>query len=476
MSRQTAPKKHDVRFGLSLKLITMIMTMIMIVEVVIYLPSVANFRIRWLDDRVEVAGVAARVIETVPDAMDLTPDMISNLLKSAGAEALVIRKEGRSQLIERSDMPMPIAAVAADTRDRGVTNLIISALEVIFVGGDRTMRVIGEPTAVPETIVEVLMSEALLREEMLTYSRNIFWLSLFVAVATAGAIFFFLNQLLVLPIRRMTANMIAFRQTPEDANRIIVPSGRRDEVGIAENELAMMEEDIFSMLRQKQHLADLGLAVAKINHDLRNTLSAAQLLSDQVATLEDPQVQRLAPRLVTTLDRAINFAQTVLDYGRQKTAPPKFLPVDLRALIEESSIDAGLYGHPTMVFANNVPDDVILNVDPDQFSRIFVNLMKNAREALEARPNKNENGIIRIEFSETPDQLQIDVIDNGPGLPPRAKDNLFVAFEGSGRAGGTGLGLVIAREITESHGGALELLDTEIGTTFRVSMPISAAA
>jgi signal transduction histidine kinase len=230
------------------------------------------------------------------------------------------------------------------------------------------------------------------------------------------------------------------------------------------------------MLRQKQHLADLGLAVAKINHDLRNTLSAAQLLSDQVATLEDPQVQRLAPRLVTTLDRAINFAQSVLDYGRQKTAPPKFLPVDLRALIEESSIDAGLYGHPSLKFANNVPDDIILNVDPDQFSRIFVNLMKNAREALEARPNKNETGTVKIEFSETADQLQIDVLDNGPGLPPRAKDNLFVAFEGSGRAGGTGLGLVIAREISESHGGRLALVESEKGTTFRVSLPVSAAA
>lgn len=463
------------RFGLSIKLITMIITMIMVVEVVIYLPSVANFRIRWLDDRVQVAGVAARVIETVPDAMDLTPDMINNLLKSAQAEALVIRMDEKSQLIERLDMPMPVAVVDADTRQRDSLGLIVGALDVIVNGSNRTMRIIGSSADAPDIIVEVLMSEAKLRSEMLTYSGNIFWLSLLIAIATAAAIFFFLNRLLVQPIGRMTENMIAFRKTPEDANLIIVPSNRSDEVGIAERELAMMEQDVFSMLRQKQHLADLGLAVAKINHDLRNTLSAAQMLSDQVATLEDPQVQRLAPRLVTTLDRAINFAQSVLDYGRQKTIPPKFMHVDLRALIDESAIDAGVRSHPSIEFENSVPDDVVINVDPDQISRVFVNLMKNAREALEVYKGTGGAKQVSVKVNNLPNCYQILISDNGPGLPPRAKENLFVAFDGSGRAGGTGLGLVIAKEITEAHGGHLAYIDSEKGTSFSVELPIAIA-
>jgi len=218
--------------------------------------------------------------------------------------ALVVRMNDKSQLIERLDMPMPMAVVDADTRLRDPLDLIVGALDVIINGSNRTMRIIGTPADSQDVVVEVLMGEGRLRNEILVYSSNIFWLSLLVAIVTAAAIFFFLNRLLVRPIGRMTQNMIAFRKTPEDANRIIVPSNRQDEVGVAERELSMMEQDIFSMLRQKQHLADLGLAVAKINHDLRNTLSAAQMLSDQVATLEDPQVQRLAPRLVTTLDRA----------------------------------------------------------------------------------------------------------------------------------------------------------------------------
>lgn len=471
MASRSNSSYNSALFGLSVKLIGMIIAMIMIIEVVIYLPSVANFRIRWLDDRIQVAGVAARVIEAVPDTMDLTPEMVSNLLGSAQADALVVRMDNKSQLIERLDVPMPVAVIDADTRQRSSLTLITGALDVIFYGGDRTMRIIGSPADAPDIVVEVLMSEKLLRDEMLVYSWNIFLLSILLAIATSVAIFIFLIRLLVRPIARMTANMIAFRQTPEDANRIIVPSNRRDEIGVAERELAMMEKDIFSMLRQKQHLAELGLAVAKINHDLRNTLSAAQMLSDQVATLEDPSVQRLAPRLVTTLDRAINFAQSVLDYGRQKTVPPEFMEVDLSALLDESAIDAGVRSHPSIEFENRVPDDVVIYVDADQISRVFMNIMKNAREALEALVDDKREKKLTVFLEPHADYHRILISDNGPGLPPRAKENLFVAFDGSGRAGGTGLGLVIAKEITESHGGNLEYVAQETGTAFAIELP-----
>lgn len=465
-----APKRAI--FGLSMKLITMIIAMIMVVEVLIYLPSVANFRINWMDDRVHVAGVAARVIETVPDTMDLTPEMIAKLLSSAEAEALVVRKQGQSQLIERPDMPMPVAAYAADTRERAPLDLIAGALEVLFVGSNRTMRVIGVPMDSQDIVVEVLVNEALLREELLVYSRNIFWLSLLVASFTSFAIFLFLNGLLIRPITQLTRNMIAFRQNPDDAHKIITPSARRDEVGVAERELAAMESNLFAMLKQKQHLADLGLAVAKINHDLRNTLGAAQLLSDQVANLDDPHVQRLAPRLVHTLDRAINFCQSVLDYGRHKSVAPRFEPVDLRALLDECATDAAVRMHPEIEWHNRVEDDVIIRVDPDQIARVFTNLLKNAREALEPLSLKNgQNLSISATLNADAQQVRLFIEDNGPGLSPRAKENLFRAFEGSGRAGGTGLGLAIAKELVEAHGGELNYIDAEKGTKFEICLP-----
>jgi signal transduction histidine kinase len=457
--------------GLSVKLIATIIFVILAVEVVIYLPSLGNFRVAWLNDRLHIGIVAARVIDVVPDVMNIPKMVTENLLNSAGATAIVYRRGGRSQLIELDNTPMPREAVTADLRDQNPMSEIMGAVDTLTAGGDRTLRIVGNADGDDGTEVEVLMPEAPLRAEMLVYSRNIAAISLIIAALTAIVIFVLLRLLLVVPIQRVTANIVAYRVAPENASLIIGPGRRRDEIGILEQELAAMETDLFSMLKQRRHLADLGLAVAKINHDLRNTLTSAQLLSDQVANLDDPKVQRLAPRLVHTLDKAIGFAQSVLDYGRQSGAPPRPVPVDLKALIEEAVFDAGLVSHPDIETSSDVPDGVTVRADPDQLARVFLNLLKNAREALEAAAGKVDRPAVSIGYADTAGKLTISIADNGPGLPPRARDNLFVAFEGSARAGGTGLGLAIARELTEGNGGTLSFVDQGRGTRFDVTLP-----
>src|SRR5690606_13410951 len=233
----------------------------------------------------------------------------------------------------------------ADMRQADLMTLIAGAVDTLFARPGRTLRIVGQGD-LNETLIELLMPERPLRQDMLAYSRQIGVVSLAIAAITAVVLYLLASVLLVYPVRRLTENMLAFRQAPENASLIITPSARRDEIGIAERELAAMEADIFSMLRQRRHLADLGLAVAKINHDLRNTLTSAQLLSDQVVALDDPKIQRLAPRLLHSIDKAVAFAESVLDYGRQSGTPPRPVPVDLRALIDESAIDAGVRGHP----------------------------------------------------------------------------------------------------------------------------------
>ncbi|HEV7291419.1 MAG TPA: HAMP domain-containing sensor histidine kinase [Devosia sp.] len=456
--------------GLSIKLIATIMGVILLVEVVVYLPSLAIFRANWLEDRLRVGVVAARVLDAVPDVMALPRNLTDRLLTSAGAYAIVYRREGQSQLIELAEPVTPAAVVTADMRQRDLFSLIGGAFDTLFAGPGRTLRIVGEGD-INASMVELLMPEWPLRQDMLAYSRQIAWVSLAIAAITAVALYLLASSLFVHPIRRLTANMLAFRQAPENAALIIDPSHRRDEIGIAEQELAAMEAELFSMLRQRRHLADLGLAVAKINHDLRNTLTSAQLLSDQVATLDDPKVQRLAPRLVTTLDKAIGFAQSVIDYGRETAALPVLAPVGMRALVDDAAFDARLVGHPDIRFANMVPEELVLNIDAGQLGRVFVNLLKNAREALEGAAGNLADAVVTVGFAEGEDRLVLFVADTGPGLPPRARDNLFVAFEGSARAGGTGLGLAIAREITEAHGGQLSLAEVERGTRFELSLP-----
>jgi signal transduction histidine kinase len=460
--------------GLSVKLIATIIVVILAVEVVIYLPSAANFRAGWLTDRLRIGIVAARVLDAVPDILALPRTLTDRLLTSAGARAIVYRREGQSQLIELEHAPMPREAVTVDMRAADPMTLIAGALDTLIFGGPRILRIIGEGDGEEHGLVEVLVSEAPLRNELLLYSRNIFLLSLIVAVMTAVVLYVFVSFVLIVPIRRLTANMIAYRQAPENAALIISPTRRKDEIGILEQQLAAMENNIFSMLRQRRHLADLGLAVAKINHDLRNTLTSAQLLSDQVANLDDPKVQRLAPRLVLSIDKAIGFAQSVLDYGRQSATPPRPVPVDLRALIEEATFEARLAGHPEIGIVNGVPEELTISADRDQLGRVFVNLLKNAREALEGATPAVQSPRVEIAYTEEGDWLTVSVADNGPGLPPRALENLFVAFEGSARAGGTGLGLAIARELAEAHGGRLEYVPQPQGTRFDVILPRAA--
>src|SRR3569623_493738 len=461
--------------GLSVKLIATITLVILAVEVVIYLPSAGNYRQAWLNDRLRVGIVAARVLDAVPDAMDLSPMLTNNLLHSAGAIALVYRRNGQSQLIELDDAPMPRQAVTVDMRKTDYPTLIMGALDTLSHGGDRTLRIVGNSDGGDKgSEVEVIMSEAPLHADLVNYSWNIALLSLLLAVLIAGVLYLLVSRLLIDPIRRLTANLVSFRSAPENASLIISPASRNDEIGIAETELAAMETDIFSMLRQRRHLADLGLAVAKSNHDLRNTLTSAQLLSDQVAALDDPKIQRLAPRLLHSIDKAVAFAESVLDYGRQSGTPPKPVPVDLRALVDESAIDAGTLRHPSIAFDNAVPDGVSLKVDPEQLARVLVNLIKNAREALEAGAEKVADPRITVSFDDTPAGNIIGVADDGPGLPPRARDKLFVAFEGSANAGGTGLGLAIARELVAAHGGALPSPPLAPGTRFDITLPATA--
>ena len=456
--------------GLSIKLIATIIGVILLVEIVVYLPTIANYRASWLQDRLRVGVVAARVLDAVPDVMALPRNLTDRLLTSAGANAIVYRREGQSQLIELANPVTPEVVVTADMRQQDVATLILGAIDTLFAGPGRTLRIVGEGD-LDESLVELLMPERPLRQDLLAYSRQIVAVSLAIAAITAVTLYLLASYLFIHPVRRLTQNMLAFRQAPENAALIITPSARRDEIGIVERELAAMESDIFSMLRQRRHLADLGLAVAKINHDLRNTLTSAQLLSDQVATLDDPKVQRLAPRLVTTLDKAIGFAQSVLDYGRETAAPPVMAPVEMAALVDEAAFDARLVGHPAIGFVNEVPADLVLNVDAGQLGRVLLNLMKNAREALEANGNGERRPEVTVRAELAEETITLTVADNGPGLPPRARENLFVAFEGSARAGGTGLGLAIAREITEAHGGRLLLVDQPAGARFDIVLP-----
>jgi signal transduction histidine kinase len=364
-----------------------------------------------------------------------------------------------------------------DMRNVTAMSAIVDVFTTFFGRGRDVMRIIGPAPrlgAAPRSgdFLEIVMNEAPLRNAMLRFSVNILLLSLVISAVTAALVYLALHYLLVRPMRRVTANMTAFREDPENPDRIIVESGRRDEIGIAEHELAAMQQELASMLQQRNRLAALGLAVSKINHDLRNLLTSAQLFSDRLSSLPDPRVQRFAPKLMRALERAIDFCQSTLSYGRAQEAPPVRKLLALEPLVEEVRETLGFGPDSPVRWITAIERGVMVDADHDQLFRILLNLARNAAQALDGRSERDaERDQIRISGRREGAVVVIEVADTGPGFSPQARAHLFEAFQGSTRTGGTGLGLAIAAELVRAHGGEIRLVDGTFGATIRITIP-----
>jgi signal transduction histidine kinase len=455
--------------GLSSRLLLLTLLFVMIAEVLIFVPSIANFRNAWLGDRLASARTAALVLEAAPEEA-LPEELVRQLLKNVGAETIALRVKGARRLLAFSDMPPTIGATF-DFQKMNAFRSIAESFDILVHGGDRTIRVI-DAAPMDGDFVEIVLKERPLREAMWRFAGNILALSLFISGITGALVFLTLKRLIVRPVEKLTASITRFAEKPEDQTRLMKPSGRTDEIGTAETAVAGMQKTISQQLKQKEHLASLGLAVSKINHDLRNMLSSAQLISDRMGAVKDPTVQRFAPKLLQTLDRAIAFCQSTLAYGRAEERPPQLETIRLHALLEEVRDAIGLFdGHP-VIWSNAVPPALTLRSDPEHLFRICTNLCRNALQAMEANqlPSGQRHALL-LTCAGDATTWMLDIADTGPGIPPAIRQKLFDAFHGSTRPGGTGLGLAIASDLVRSLGGSINLLDQSPGACFRIHLP-----
>ena len=459
------------RIGLSGKLLFLTVLFVMVAEVLIYVPSIANFRLNWLNDRLAAAHTAALVLDAAPSGM-VPESLAKQILASIGARAVAMKMGTQRRLLAANEVPTRIEQ-DIDMRNVPWWRAIVEAFDtMLYSQPDDVLRLVGPAPMAEGQFIEIVLDEAPLRKAMLTFSVNILLLSLAISGITAMLVFFALHYLLVRPMGRFTQNMIAFRADPENPERIIAESGRGDEIGTAEVELAAMQRELASMLHQKSRLAALGLAVSKINHDLRNLLASAQLFSDQLSTLPDPKVQRFAPKLMRALERAIAFCQSTLSYGAAQEPPPERKTLKVEELIEEVHEALGLGLDVPIRWIVAVERGLTVEADHDQLFRVLVNVARNAVQALEARGARDPaRDQIRITGRRDGSVVIIEVSDTGPGVPEKARAHLFQAFQGSTRAGGTGLGLAIAAELARAHGGDIRLVPGTIGATFSITIP-----
>jgi signal transduction histidine kinase len=472
MSDESGTRPRPVRlprFGLSGKLLVLTILFVMIAEVLIYVPLVANFRVNWLKDRLASAYTAALVLEAAPNGM-VSDALAKQILDSIGARAVAMKMGTQRRMLAVGDAPPPISH-DFDMRDQGTFESIVDAFMMMLETTKGVMRVVG-PAPMGADYIEIVMDEQPLRKAMLRYSADLLLITLLISGIGATAAYLALHYLFVRPMRRVTANMVAFRADPENADRVIVPSGRVDEIGTAERELATMQSELALMLHQKSRLAALGLAVSKINHDLRNLLTSAQLFSDRLSSLPDPGVQRFAPKLMRALERAIAFCQSTLSYGRLQEPPPDRKPILLEPLVEEVRETLGLGPNTPIRWISAVERGLVVEADYEQLFRIMLNLARNAVQALGSRASRDPGrDQIRITGRREGAVVVIEVSDTGPGFSEQASAHLFEAFQGSTRSGGTGLGLAIAAELVRAHGGDIRLVEGTIGATLRLTIP-----
>ncbi|MSO70949.1 MAG: HAMP domain-containing histidine kinase [Alphaproteobacteria bacterium] len=450
---------HGLR-SLSARLLLFTLGFVMLAAVMIYAPSVGRYRDDWLVQKIAAAHLGVLALEAVPDAT-VNEELKQALLMHVGAYAIVLHKADARVLIAQSALPM---------MDQQVVTGSSTLLEHIWdafgtlLHGNRVIRLLGPSPREADVTIEALIDEHPLQLALLGFSGNILLVSVAISLFAAILVYASLHWLLVRPMRRLTDGVIEFAEHPENLQAGVKPSGRADEIGAAERVLAAMQADVRAALRQKDHPAALGAAVVKISHDLRGILSTAVLITDRLATSADPRVRRTVGPLLQAIERAIALATSTLDYARDAAPELALSRFRIEDLIEDVGRDLSVTAPAGVPLAVEAGGELELFADRAQLYRVLANLARNAVEAGADR--------VRIVASTGTEGMAIDVADNGPGLPEKARQGLFKPFSASTRKGGSGLGLAIAREVMRAHGGDIALVaSSDAGTRFRLTLP-----
>ncbi|MFN4099599.1 MAG: sensor histidine kinase [Pararhodobacter sp.] len=454
---------------LSGRFLLLTLIFVLLAEVLIFVPYVARYREDYLLTRLERAQIASLAL--LASDGQISDRLAEELLITAGVYNVVLRRDAVRELVLSSPVPGPVRATY-DLRAPSVFTLVRDGMAAMFTPDGTVIRLIGDPVQAAGLLIEVTMDADPLRESLREYAARILFVSLIITLATASLLFLAVQHLIVTPIRRVVVSMATYSKAPEDARSIITPDSQVTELREAEEALRHLQEELTQALRQKERLAQLGGAVARISHDLRNILATASLLADRIESSSDPAVARAAPKLLNALSRAINLCESTLAFGKAEEPPPRLTQFALRPMIEElidaEKLAAG-EASSAVEFLLDVPPTLTLRADPEQLFRVITNLVRNARQAIEAT---GKPGSIEVAAQEREEGVEIRIVDTGPGLPQRAREKLFAAFQGGVRKGGTGLGLVIAAELVRGHGGRLELVRSdEDGTDFHLWLP-----
>jgi|CXWL01.1.fsa_nt_gi signal transduction histidine kinase len=440
-------------------------------EVFVFAPALAGFHESWLRERMNVAQVAALALEVSPD-MEMAASLEYELLSTAGVQRAALQRDGeRVLLLEALDAPTSERLVTYDYRRAPASVRFGWAMQTFFAPPGRVLQVRARPRFESGEFIEIVLTEAPLKRAMSAFAGRFARVSLLILMAAGALMYAALTAAFVQPMHELTRALERFRDRPEDVSVAFLRSARSDEIGRAQRAAADMAEQVRMSLKQNERLAALGAAVARIGHDLRNMLSTAQLVADRLSQSEDPAVRLLAPRLERTIDRAAGLAASTLKYGRADETPPQLQVLIVADVVEEAAAES-LIGFGGIDYRPDIEAGLTCIADPDHLHRILGNLIRNAAQAMGSHTRVDKVLVVRA--ARAGGRCEMEVIDHGPGVRENLRERLFEPFVSAApEAGGAGLGLAIARELTRAMGGELALTRTGAeGSTFLIALPV----
>ncbi|MBI1179189.1 MAG: sensor histidine kinase [Alphaproteobacteria bacterium] len=456
--------------SLSARLLVLTVLFVMFAEVLILVMAVPQFRQEWVAERLWDAQIASLSLEASSGGR-LNPALEAELLRNAMAVGVELRRvDGRVLTMGRFDPSR--AHDVYDLQHDPAWRKTADAWRTLLFGSQGLVVLSGAPHMDGGRSIALLMDEEPLRHALVMHAGYLLLVSLVISLITAALIYVSLFQLFVRPMKDIAANMERFAAAPDDPRRVFPESDRRDEIGTLQRVLRDLEDQVRIALAQRAGLASLGEAVAKVNHDLRNILATARLVSNRLSESDDPGVRTISTTLIRAIDRAIGICSDTLRFGRPREMRPRVIPFELRPVVEEAGQGLGLSDETSPMFLNHVDPGFEVEADPEHLFRALQNLFRNAVEAI-----GGNFGEIVVSARDNGSESVIEVADTGPGLPEHARENLFKPFKGTTHERGAGLGLVNVREILQAHGGEVRLVKSDPGgTVFRLHLPKSAAS
>jgi signal transduction histidine kinase len=289
------------------------------------------------------------------------------------------------------------------------------------------------------------------------------------AILLVSLLLRFVSQTITHPLDNLVAGVRAL--AAGDYSYSITPSGSSESVELAES-FSKMRGELLAFQRKQidtERVAAVGRAANSISHDLRHYLAALVANAEFLYEAEKLRLDRdeVFKEIQTASEQMTDLLDSLRDLARENS---NISPVS--ASLDESARRAieAVRGRPEMrerTISIHRSGDMAGVFDPQKIERAFLNLALNACEAL-----SNRQGEIDFDIRSAPEMFEIRVSDNGPGIPPAIRHNLFDPFVSAGKPNGTGLGLAIVSKILADHGGSICVEHTsESGTTFLAKLP-----